>query len=186
MRDSPKPFLAVFCGSRMGQDPVYAKTAHDLGRAMVRHGFDLVYGAGHIGLMGILADAVLDAGGKVVGVIPQSLVDRELAHGRLTELEIVETMHQRKKSMADRAAGFIALPGGYGTLDETFEMLTWCQLKIHRKPIAWLNVVGYFDLLLRWIDHAIEADFVQEKNRDLFYVDDDADRLIAEMQRRLM
>ena len=152
---------------------------------MVREGFDLVYGAGHVGLMGVVADAVLDAGGKVFGVIPQTLVDRELAHARLTELLVVTTMHERKKAMADRAVGFIALPGGFGTLDETFEMLTWSQLKIHRKPVAWLNVAGFFDPLLKWIERAIETDFVQEKNRRLFFVESDVDQLLREFRRRL-
>ncbi len=180
-----KRSLAVFCGSRTGKDPRFTDAARKLGVAMVRHGFDLVYGAGHVGLMGVVADAVLDAGGKVVGVIPQSLVDRELAHGRLSELLIVSTMHERKKAMADRASGFIAIPGGFGTLDETFEMLTWSQLKIHQKPVAWMNVAGFFDPLLQWIDHAIDTDFVQEKNRRLFFVETDPELLLQEITQRL-
>lgn len=165
--------LCVFCGSAVGQDEIYAETARRLGHRMAERDLGLVFGAGHIGLMGILADAVLERNGKAIGVIPQALVDRELAHSGLTELIVVESMHQRKKIMSDRANGFLAMPGGLGTGDELFEILTWAQLRIHSKPIGLLNVSGYFDPLLAWIDHAIGEGFVRPSHRDLFLVRDD-------------
>src|SRR5712691_8058142 len=130
--------LCVFCGSRTGAAPIYAEQTRELGEAMVRRGFGLVFGAGHIGLMGVLADAVRAEGGETTGVIPQSLVERELAHQQLTDLRIVESMHDRKALMAELSDAFLAIPGGYGTLDELFEILTWSQLKFHTKPIGLL------------------------------------------------
>src|SRR5438270_7385359 len=144
--------VCVFCGSKSGGRPVFADTTRQFGATLAARGYELVFGAGHVGLMGVLADAVLAAGGKALGVIPQSLVDRELAHGSLTELQIVETMHQRKALMADLSDAFVALPGGFGTGDELFEILTWAQLGIHSKPIGLLNVAGYFDPMLAWLD----------------------------------
>jgi uncharacterized protein (TIGR00730 family) len=138
---------------------------------------DLVYGGGHVGLMGVVADACLAAGGRAVGVIVQNLVDRELAHQGLTELIVVETMHQRKAIMAERAHAFVALPGGYGTGDELFEILTWAQLGFHARPIGLLNTTGYFDPLLGWLDHMVREDFLRPKHRDLLLVDDDVERL---------
>jgi uncharacterized protein (TIGR00730 family) len=138
----------------------------------------LVYGAGDVGLMGIVADAMLAAGGPVVGYIPRALVDREVAHHEITELNIVETMHERKAYMADRAAAFVALPGGFGTLDELFEILTWAQLGIHRKPIGLLNTLGFFDPLLQWINQAVDEGFVRASHRELLWVEDDPARLI--------
>src|SRR5262249_7961846 len=126
--------LCVFCGSRSGTAPVYAEAARELGHLMVRRGWSLVFGGGHIGLMGVLADSVLEAGGEVFGVIPQGLVDRELAHPRCTQLHVTRSMHERKALMADLSHAFAGMPGGYGTLDETFEMLTWSQLGFHAKP----------------------------------------------------
>jgi uncharacterized protein (TIGR00730 family) len=158
---------------------VYADAARRLGVLLADRGIGLVYGAGHVGLMGILADAVLSAGGCVVGVIPQGLVDRELAHTGLTELIVVDTMHQRKALMAERSDAFIALPGGYGTLDETFEILTWAQLGLHTKPIGVLNVAGFFDGLLSWLDHAVQEGFIKTRHRDLLVVDADAERLLG-------
>ena len=173
--------ICVFCGSRSGGPAVYADAAKHLGALLAARGLGLVYGAGHIGLMGIIADAVLNAGGRVVGVIPQDLVDRELAHKALTELIVVDTMHQRKALMAERADAFLALPGGYGTLDETFEILTWAQLGHHGKPVGLLNVAGFFDGLLAWLDHAVREGFIKPKHRDLLLVDDDAGRLLEEL-----
>jgi uncharacterized protein (TIGR00730 family) len=138
-----------------------------VGELMVARGLGLVFGGGHIGLMGILADAVLKAGGEAVGVIPQDMIDKELAHSGLTQLHVVTTMHQRKALMADLADGFAALPGGFGTGDELFEILTWAQLGYHAKPIGLLNVGGFFDHLLAWLDHAVGQGFVKPKHRRL-------------------
>ena len=148
--------LCVFCGSRVGANPQYVASARQLGDTLARRKIGLVYGAGHIGLMGVLADAVLATGGEAIGVIPQALVDRELAHQSLTKLHIVAGMHERKALMAALSDAFLALPGAYGTADETFEMLTWNQLKIHSKPVGLLNVAGFFDSLLAWIDRRVE------------------------------
>jgi uncharacterized protein (TIGR00730 family) len=176
--------LCVFCGSRTGAAPIYAEQARALGAAMARRGFGLVFGAGHIGLMGVLADAVRQLGGETIGVIPQSLVDRELADRSLTELRVVGSMHERKALMAELADGFVALPGGFGTLDELFEILTWRQLGFHRKPIGMLNVNGFFDPLLAWIDTAIADDFVKAKSRELLIVENDVERLLDRIEQR--
>jgi uncharacterized protein (TIGR00730 family) len=170
--------LCVFCGSRTGAAQIYADATRRLGSAMPRRGFGLVFGAGHIGLMGVLADAVRAAGGETIGVIPQSLVDRELAHQSLTDLRVVESMHDRKALMAGLSEAFLALPGGYGTLDELFEILTWAQLGFHKKPIGMLNVNGFFDPLLAWIERAIADDFVKAKNRDLLIVENDVEKML--------
>ncbi len=174
--------LCVFCGSRSGGRPVYAEAARHLGTALVARGMDLVYGGGHVGLMGVVADAVLAAKGTVVGVIVQSLVDRELAHGGLTELLVVETMHQRKALMAERANAFVALPGGYGTGDELFEILTWAQLGFHTRPIGLLNTAGYFDPLLAWLDHMVREDFLRPRHREMLIVEDDPERLLDRLR----
>jgi uncharacterized protein (TIGR00730 family) len=149
---------------------------------MAKRGLGLVFGAGHIGLMGVLADAVRQLGGETIGVIPQSLVERELADRNLTELRIVESMHDRKALMAELSDGFIALPGGFGTLDEMFEILTWAQLKFHYEPIGMLNIAGFFDPLLAWVDNAIAEDFVQGKNRALLIVEKDAEKLLDSIE----
>jgi uncharacterized protein (TIGR00730 family) len=162
--------LCVFCGSNRGSNSVYAEAARQLGNALASRGLRLVYGGGHVGLMGIVADAVLAAGGKVIGVINRALVAKELAHNGLTELHVVETMHQRKALMADLSDGFIALPGGYGTLDETFEILTWAQLGMHTKPIGMLNIAGFFDPLLSWIQHAVTEGFIRSKHVELLNI----------------
>jgi hypothetical protein len=167
--------VCVLCGSRPGRSPAHADAARALGAGLARRGWGLVFGAGHVGLMGILADAVLEHGGEAIGVIPQSLVDRELAHHRLTALHIVDTMHARKALMADLADAFLALPGGFGTLDELFEALTWAQLGFHAKPIALLNVAGFFDPLLAWLDGAVAEDFVGAENRRLLRVGRDVE-----------
>jgi uncharacterized protein (TIGR00730 family) len=170
--------VCVFCGSLAGNRDEYAEAARGMGKAIASRGLELVYGAGHIGLMGILADAALEAGGQVIGVIPQALVDRELAHRGLTELVIVETMHQRKARMADRSDAFVALPGGYGTLDETFEILTWAQLGLHTKPVGMLNVGGFFDPLLAWMDRAVAEGFLRTQHRHLLCVHEEPAALL--------
>jgi uncharacterized protein (TIGR00730 family) len=171
--------LCVFCGSSVGGHEAYADATRCLGQAMVRHGLGLVFGAGHIGLMGVLADTVLAAGGEAIGVIPQALVDRELAHGRLTQLHVVATMHQRKALMADLADGFAALPGGFGTGDELFEILTWAQLGLHTNPIGLLNVNGYFDPLLAWLDHMVRERFLRLEHRRLLHSADTPEGLLT-------
>lgn len=171
-------YLCVFCGSSKGGPAIYAETARRFGEALGGRGWGLVYGGGHIGLMGILADAVLQAGGPVIGVIPRSMVERELAHERLTELHIVETMHQRKALMAERAAAFAALPGGVGTADEFFEIVTWRQLRLHAKPIGLLNVAGFFDPLLAWLDRAVADGFLRPDHQGLLQVADESESLL--------
>jgi uncharacterized protein (TIGR00730 family) len=170
--------LCVFCGSRTGGRRDYADAAQQLGTALARSGIGLVFGAGHIGMMGIVADAVLAGGGEAIGVIPQGLVDLELAHTRLTRLHIVGGMHERKALMADLADAFLALPGGYGTLEELFEIVTWKQLRLHHKPIGLYNVAGFFDQLLAWIDRAIAEDFVRPTHRELLVVGDALEALL--------
>ena len=170
--------VCVFCGSKSGSRPEYAEATHRFAAALVERGCELVFGAGHVGLMGVLADAVLAAGGQAIGVIPQALVDRELAHKELTDLRIVDTMHQRKALMADLADAFVALPGGYGTADELFEILTWAQLGIHAKPIGLLNMAGFFDPLLAWLDHCVREDFIRQKHRELLLASADSAELL--------
>ncbi|HKB26621.1 MAG TPA: TIGR00730 family Rossman fold protein [Methylomirabilota bacterium] len=153
--------VCVFCGSAEGARPVYAEAARDLGAELVRRGLGLVYGGGSVGLMGALADAVLAAGGEVVGVIPGPLATRELAHPGLSELRVVPTMHERKATMARLSDAFVALPGGLGTFEETLEVLTWAQLGIHAKPVGALDVQGYWDGLRRMLAHAVEEGFVR-------------------------
>ncbi len=170
--------VCVFCGSSAGSRPVYADSTRRLGQILGRRGLGVVYGGGHIGLMGVLADAVLQAGGKVIGVIPQALVDKELAHAGLTEIRIVATMHERKALMADLADAFAALPGAFGTADELFEILTWAQLGLHSRPIGLLNVAGYFDPLLTWLDHAVREGFLQPSHRQLLLEADEPGRLL--------
>jgi uncharacterized protein (TIGR00730 family) len=159
--------LCVFCGSSRGGNPAYSEAAQELGRLLAQRGLELVFGGGHIGLMGVLADAVIAAGGHTIGVIPRSMVDRELAHAGLAQLHIVDTMHERKARMADLADAFIALPGGFGTADELFEILTWAQLGIHQKPVGLVNTAGFFDPLLAWLDRAVSNGFLKPKHRRL-------------------
>jgi uncharacterized protein (TIGR00730 family) len=175
--------LCLFCGSSAGGSPEYAEGAGAFGRLMVRRGLGLVYGGGHVGLMGVLADAVLGAGGEAIGVIPQALVDRELAHSGLTELRVVDTMHQRKALMADLADGFVALPGGFGTADELFEILTWAQLGMHQKPIGLLNVRGFFDPLVAWIDHCVRERFIPPEHRALLAISANSEQLLNMLSR---
>ena len=163
--------LCVFCGSSAGNDPVFAAAARELGAAIARKGGGLIYGAGNVGLMGVLADAALAAEGEVIGVIPEALVAKELAHCGLTELHIVASMHERKALMADLADGFVALPGGFGTLDEFCEILTWGQLGLHRKPCGLLNVAGFFDPFLQQVERAVTNGFVRAEHQGLFVVE---------------
>jgi uncharacterized protein (TIGR00730 family) len=170
--------LCVFCGSIPGARPEYAATARLLGASLARRAVRLVYGGARVGLMRELADAVLHAGGEVTGVIPESLRAREVAHTDLRDLRIVGSMHERKALMSDLADGFLAIPGGAGTLEEFFEMWTWAQLGIHRKPCGLLNVHGYFDGLLTFLDHAVSERFLRLEHRAMVLVDDDAERLL--------
>jgi uncharacterized protein (TIGR00730 family) len=159
--------LCVFCGSCTGTPLVYTEAARTLGRLIAERGWGLVFGGGHVGLMGNVADAVLAGGGEVDGVIPQGLVDRELAHRRCTRLHITASMHERKARMAELANAFVSLPGGFGTLDETFEIVTWAQLGLHAKPIGLLNTSGYFDRLLSFLDHAVMEGFINNPHGSL-------------------
>jgi len=164
--------ICVFAGSSAGSQEEYGAAARGLGQALVGRQIGLVYGGARVGLMGALADAVLTAGGHVTGVIPEALVAREVAHAGLSDLRVVASMHERKAMMADLADGFIALPGGWGTLEEFFEVLTWGQLGLHQKPCGLLNVRGYFDGLLAFIDHSISERFVRPENRSMVLVAD--------------
>ena len=173
--------VCVFCGSSPGARSAYRDAAEALGRVMAAQGRTLVYGGGNVGLMGAVADAALGAGGRVVGVIPQHLVAREVGHTGVTELRIVASMHERKQLMADLADMFVLLPGGLGSLEEFFEVWTWGQLGLHRKPYGLLNVERYFDPLLAFLDHAVAERFVRREHRDLLLVDDDPERLLARL-----
>lgn len=170
--------ICIFCGSSSGRRSVYAQAAQSVGRLLAVRGIELVYGGGNVGLMGTLANACLESGGRVIGVIPQSLVDKEVAHTGLTELRVVRSMHERKFLMAELSDAFMALPGGYGTWEELFEMLTWSQLGIHRKACALLNVNGYYDALLKMADLAVDEGFLRGTNRDLLLADADPERLM--------
>jgi uncharacterized protein (TIGR00730 family) len=167
--------VAVYCGSAMGSDPVFAEAADALGRAMVERGIDLVYGGGRLGLMGRSADAVLAGGGKVYGVIPSALVDLEVAHTGCTELHKVANMHERKAKMTDLADAFVALPGGIGTLDELFEAWSWNALGYHAKPFCLLNVEGFWDKMIGFIDHATDSGFLSAQRRAQLLVADTPD-----------
>lgn len=160
-------YVCVFCGSSMGLRPAYKLAAIAMGETLARRGLDLVYGGGNVGLMGVVADAALAAGGQVIGVIPEFLVAKELAHTGLTKLHIVSSMHERKALMADLSDAFVALPGGYGTLEEFCEILTWAQLGLHQKPQGLLNVEGYYELLLRLFDQAVTEQFLKAEHRSL-------------------
>ena len=162
--------ICVFCGSSFGNDPAYREAASSLGATLAAKGISLVYGGGNVGLMGVVADAALGAGGEVIGVIPEALVEREIAHERLTKLHVVSSMHERKALMSDLSDGFIALPGGNGTLEEFFEVLTWAQLGEHRKPCGLLNVAGYYEPLLTVFGHMVEKGFLAEKHRSIVQV----------------
>ncbi len=170
--------VCVFCGSNRGTDPMYVDAARDLGRLFAREGVTLVYGGGSVGLMGELADAVLGSGGEVIGVIPHALWAREVGHRALTDLRIVDTMHERKAMMADLADAFIALPGGLGTLEEIFEIWTWAQLGLHQKPVGFLDVNGFFSPLMQFIDRAVRERFVKDEYRAIAMMSSDAEALL--------
>ena len=174
--------ICVYCGSSSGGSEVYADAARDLAKVLLQYDYELVYGGASKGTMGILADEMLQHGGKVHGVIPQFLVDKEIAHSGLTELHVVESMHERKSMMALLADGFVALPGGFGTLEELIEILTWGQLQFHAKPCGLINVRGYFDQLLAYLDHAKAEGFLRQENRDMLLCADDAVALINQFQ----
>jgi uncharacterized protein (TIGR00730 family) len=180
---APRSFkrLCVFCGSSHGTNPAYAEAAKGLGAEFARRGIELVYGGGNVGLMGVVADAVLAAGGRAIGVIPEALMAKELGHRGVQDLRVVKTMHERKAMMAELADGFIAMPGGIGTFEEFFEIVTWAQLGFHAKPCALLNVNGFYDPLLRLIDHSIDEGFVKRKQRALVLVEADFSKLIERM-----
>src|SRR5262245_43596888 len=175
--------VCVFAGSSDGVRPEYRQAARDLGRALVDRQLGLVYGGARVGLMGVLADAVLAAGGRVTGVIPERLVEREVAHHGLSELHVVTSMHERKARMAALSDGFVALPGGLGTLEELFEVLTWAQLGLHRKPCGLLNIRGYFDGLLSYIDHSIAEGFVRPASRPMLLVSNQPDALLEQLEK---
>jgi uncharacterized protein (TIGR00730 family) len=174
--------IAVYCGALHGASPIFDESARAMARALVEHNIALVYGGGNVGLMGVIADEVLRLGGEVSGVIPRQLVERELAHAGLTRLFVVKDMHERKAMMSELSDGFIALPGGMGTLEELFEMLTWSQLGIHAKPVGALNVNGFYDGLVSFIAHQHAQGFVRPQHRDLLKVEDQPDALIARLR----
>jgi uncharacterized protein (TIGR00730 family) len=174
--------LCVFCGSRQGLDPAYTKAARLLGTMLAEANIRLIFGGGHVGLMGVVSNAALEAGGDVIGVIPRSLVERELAHAGLTDLRIVGSMHERKALMSDLSEGFITLPGGTGTLEEFFEVLTWAQLGEHEKPCGLLNVAGYYDPLLSVFDHMVHKGFLSQSNRALVLVESEPERLLKRIE----
>lgn len=175
--------IGVFCGANHGKGELYIKAAAALGTLMAEQHITLVFGGGKVGLMGTIADAVLVGGGKAVGVIPQSLIDREVAHIGLTEQHVVQTMHERKALMASRSDAFIAMPGGFGTLDEINEIITWNQLGIIRKPVAFYNVNGYYNKFLEMIDHSVAEGFIKPAYRDSLIVEDDAAQLLQKIRR---
>ena len=170
--------LAVYCGSSHGFDPVHAETARALGTELAAAGVGLVYGGGNVGLMGTIADAVLEAGGEVIGVIPQALVDREVAHHGVTKLHVTSSMHERKALMADLSDGFVALPGGIGTMEELFEVWTWGQLGYHAKPCALLNVDGYYDGLIAFLDSMVTNGFLNDESRAMLIEVDEVTDLL--------
>ena len=174
--------VCVFCGSARGERSSYAEAARLLGQTLARRGLRVVFGGGQVGLMGVLADAVLQAGGEAVGVMPKSLLEKEIGHQSLTELHVVSTMHERKALMADLSDGFIALPGGYGTFEELLEVLTWAQLSLHEKPCGLLNVEGFYDPLLSLFDHAVGQGFIRGDHRALALTAEDPERLLDLMQ----
>jgi hypothetical protein len=176
--------VCVFCGSKHGAKTSYTMTARKLGAVLADRGLGLVYGGGDIGLMGEVADSALSEGAEVVGVIPEFMIDHEVAHDGLTELRVVDSMHERKAVMTQLADAFVALPGGWGTLEELFEVITWAQLDLHRKPVGLLNVAGYFDPLIEFIDRAVTDGFIRERHRSLLVDDDDIGRLFDTLATR--
>jgi uncharacterized protein (TIGR00730 family) len=175
--------VCVFCGASSGRQAAYAEAARSFGAALAGRGLGLVFGGGRVGLMGAVADGTIEAGGDAIGVIPRSLVDRELAHDSLTELHVVESLHERKAKMAELSDAFVALPGGFGTLDELMEQLTWAQLGLHTKPVGLLDVAGYWGPLVELARHAAEEGFVRESDLAAIAVSDDAGSLLEQLGR---
>lgn len=174
--------ICVFCGSSDGANPVYRQAAEKVGKFLVRENIELVYGGGRVGLMGTIADTVLAAGGKAIGIIPESLAIREVAHSGLTELHVVDSMHERKALMAELSDGFIALPGGFGTFEEFCEIVTWAQLGIHRKPCALLNVAGFYDHLIALFDFSNREAFIKDEHRKLVLIESEIEKLFVQMR----
>jgi len=174
--------ICVYCGSSSGKSPEYLEYARVLARAFVARNIGLVYGGANVGIMGEIANTVLEGGGDVIGVIPQSLVDKEVCHQGLTELKVVDTMHERKAIMADISDGFIALPGGLGTLEELFEVLTWSQLGFHKKPCGILNINHFYEKLSLFLDHAVDEEFIKPIHREMLLVEDEPEVLLAAME----
>jgi uncharacterized protein (TIGR00730 family) len=174
--------LCVYCGSSAGHDPIYAEAASQLAHSLVNNQIALIYGGGHVGLMGKIADAVLALGGHVTGVIPKALMESEVGHHHLTELIIVDDMHARKAKMAELSDGFIAMPGGIGTLEELFEALTWAQLGFHEKPIGLLNTADFFNGLIDFLQHQVKQGFLRAEHAELLLLDTDANQLITKLQ----
>ena len=170
--------VCVYCGSNSGRQEAYSNAARELAKSLVNRNIRLVYGGGSIGLMGLLADTVVQFGGQAVGVIPEALVRKEVAHNNLTELHVTQSMHERKNLMAELSDGFIALPGGIGTLEELFEIWTWAQLGIHRKPCGLLNVEGYFNSMISFLDHAVLEQFVKQNHRSILIVEHNPEALL--------
>lgn len=175
-------YICVYCGSSSGKGSVYLEAAKALGKSLVKNNIGLIYGGASVGTMGTLANTVLECGAEVIGIMPQSLVDKEVAHSGLTDLKVVNSMHERKALMCELADGFIALPGGYGTLDELFEMLTWSQLGYHNKPIGLLNINHYFDYLQLFITQTVDEAFVKAIHQDMLLISEDPDKLITLLQ----
>jgi uncharacterized protein (TIGR00730 family) len=175
--------ITVFCGSSSGKDKIYQTAATQLGETLAKNNIELIYGGAMVGLMGAVADAVLGAGGRVTGVLPRFLQRKEVAHASLSELILVETMHERKKIMHELCDGVIALPGGFGTLEEFFEVLTWGQLGLHQKPMGLLNTGGFYDSLIGFIQTMVDKGFLKEINRDMILVSDNIDDLLDRMRR---
>ena len=173
--------ICVFCGSNKGSNQNYTDSAKELGRLLVKNGIELVYGGGNVGLMGVIADSVLENGGKVFGVIPKSLAEKEVAHYELTDLKIVGSMHERKALMAERSDAFIALPGGFGTFEEFFEVVTWTQLGIHSKPCALFNIDHFYDPLIKLVDTAVENKFIRRDNASIVMNSDNAQDLLSQI-----
>jgi uncharacterized protein (TIGR00730 family) len=170
--------ICVYCGSSFGSDPAYRKAAYEFGKTLAEHSITLVYGGGMVGLMGALADGSLDAGGNVTGVIPKDLSDKELGHKGISNLIIVPNMHERKKQMANLADAFVAMPGGIGTMEELFEVYTWKQLNFHKKPCAILNINGYYDTLIRFLEESVDSGFLKQVHLDALIVETDAETLL--------
>ncbi|WP_416147436.1 TIGR00730 family Rossman fold protein [Salipaludibacillus sp. HK11] len=176
--------MAVFCGSRTGSDSIYMKMAGYLGKKLAQEKKTLIYGGSHVGCMGAMSDACLEAGGQVIGVIPEKLKNVEVAHQQLTELHVVKTMHERKAKMADLADVFVALPGGAGTLEEWFEVFTWSQIGYHQKPCCLLNINGFFDPLIAMLDHTIDKGFMDPSQRDFIMIETSVEGLLEALQNK--